>query len=423
LKSITDELRALKALLDDGALTNDEYDLLKQRLFSETSTVSCERKDDSTVKPENSAVSSPISHEKNSLPQSTNNEQQWMPPPPPPPPSPPPPLQQYAYQQPQQANGRLLQSEKLQKVRRPIYVVSVLLGFFVLFVWLIAISAWQPVLVIICIAISVFGLALSRKKRTTHRTIFGFIICMVALVLSIMGLVTFGERTDNEQVPEVEHPPASELPNEPGDTQPEGIVSLDNEALHNNLNSALNEIGIDVSKGYDLHEGEDWANGKRYAFIYDYNRFDVYVNFDDTINSVNLGVVEIACYKEGYESYNYLDVLANPAYYSSKVRKEISQEVSTAPTPDDIIVLKDGQIGQYGVIDSAGYIDFYIPAGTYMATSVNGNVKIAQVNNSLDDDYSFIAEFTAVGQTTTIEVLSDYHLELTMYGEVELKKL
>jgi hypothetical protein len=247
---------------------------------------------------------------------------------------------------------------------------------------------------------------------------------------------TFPRQEDVKQIKtqtETEAPPTNEQ-------KPTNTTGLD-KTFQNNLNSCLSKIGINGKDIDEIHEMNDWYNGERYWFEYDGHNFYIYANADYSINSINMDVVVrttdpltgkkemighmIKCYMQGYESYNYKDVLNDidnlDKYENNKSRKAIPSETEKKDSNPNTIILRDGEIGQYGKQDG-DYIDYYLPAGKYKAISKNGNVKIALVNNSNDEDYSFIAEFTEIGQSKTINIKSGYHIELTMYGEVELKK-
>ena len=76
---------------------------------------------------------------------------------------------------------------------------------------------------------------------------------------------------------------------------PEEQFSKDNDIsvdLATNILAACESIGITSDKMSGFGPYEDWSNGKRYTFDYaDYN-FLVYLNQDETVNSINSGTIK-----------------------------------------------------------------------------------------------------------------------------------
>ncbi|MDR2611207.1 MAG: hypothetical protein LBC58_07100 [Clostridiales Family XIII bacterium] len=271
-----------------------------------------------------------------------------------------------------------------------------------------------------------------------------FLITMFVIIIAISFGACGSGQVDNpadaieETSDTIEEEPIMDEPIE--DEKPTDIVNLD-KTFQNDLNSCLSKIGIEQEDIDEIHSMDNWYNGKRYWFDYDGHNFYIYANADDSIYSINMDVVVrtkseltqekimegnmIECYLQGYEPYNYKNVLNDmdnlDKYKNNTSRKALSSTTEDKSSNSNTIILRDGQVGQYGKQDGE-YIDYYVPAGKYTATSKSGNVKIALVNNSNDEDYSYIAEFTTIGQSKTISIKAGYHIELTIYGEVELEK-
>lgn len=197
--------------------------------------------------------------------------------------------------------------------------------------------------------------------------------------------------------------------------------------LLENIKQAVTEIGMTYEDIDGFYVGPDWANGKRFSFQYGDNGtvYYIYVNQDKSIESINYETLNLKVYLKGYEPYNYKEVENNPDYYLNITnRKELDATSDNVDSDDDTsIILTDGETGDYGQETDDGIVHFTVPAGHYIAESLNGNVKIAQVNVDNEDDYSFIAEFSSIGETSEIDVKDGYYLELTVYGQVKLTKI
>ncbi|MGI5989587.1 MAG: hypothetical protein ACOX78_04915 [Lachnospiraceae bacterium] len=191
--------------------------------------------------------------------------------------------------------------------------------------------------------------------------------------------------------------------------------------LLGNMQEAITEIGMDPNEIDGFYVAPDWANGHRYIFQYGDmgTRYYIYVNQDNSIESINCETTDLKVYEKGYEPFNYADVENNPDYYAN-VSRETVEDFSEETSDDDAIILTDGDTGQYGELSDDGYVHFIVPAGQYLAESLSGNVKIAQVNINDEEDYTFIADFDSIGDTAEISVLDGYYLELTVNGQVKL---
>lgn len=197
--------------------------------------------------------------------------------------------------------------------------------------------------------------------------------------------------------------------------------------LLENIEQAVTDIGMSFDEISGFYVGPEWSNGDTYSFQYGDNgtTYYIYVNQDKSIASINYEATgNLQVYLQGYEPYNYQDVENNPDYYASLTdRKKLESSSDSAEADDSSIILTDGETGDYGQETADGYVHFTIPAGHYKAESLSGNVKIAQVNVNDEDDYTFIAEFSSIGDTCEIDVKDGYYLELTLNGQVKLTEI
>jgi hypothetical protein len=103
--------------------------------------------------------------------------------------------------------------------------------------------------------------------------------------------------------------------------------------------TACSEIGLDTSQISELKWNADWANGRRFQFVYKRHRFLTYLNYDETVNSINLDDIKI--YQQGYEPYQVDDYLVDEdfsetliPYAEEKVKAQLAH-----PTTADFSLL------------------------------------------------------------------------------------
>jgi hypothetical protein len=102
-------------------------------------------------------------------------------------------------------------------------------------------------------------------------------------------------------------------------------------------------------------------------------------------------------------------------------RQRVASEGARQPgTPDGVIRLIDGELGEYGQYDTRypEYVDFYIPIGTY---SVEGNAKnsiVMVIDDATNEEVSRVT--ISADQGGKIIVAAGQHIELTEYSDVTL---
>jgi hypothetical protein len=90
---------------------------------------------------------------------------------------------------------------------------------------------------------------------------------------------------------------------------------------------ACYDIGLDTSQISEWKWVDDWANGKRFQFVYKRHRFQTYLNYDNTVNSINLDDIKI--YQQGYEPYQVNDYLVDEEF-SEKLIPYAEEKVKSA---------------------------------------------------------------------------------------------
>lgn len=121
----------------------------------------------------------------------------------------------------------------------------------------------------------------------------------------------------------------------------------------------------------------------------------------------------------------------NMASISIPERKKIEGARENTESETGAIVLKYGELGEYGktvTLDGSDYINYYVPAGTYTITN-NGKwckiylAKDEYFKNSdgyMENEIIETIEFSDYGETKTIVIGSGEHLELTINATVTL---
>lgn len=84
-------------------------------------------------------------------------------------------------------------------------------------------------------------------------------------------------------------------------------INISKDAYLQEFANACTEIGLDTALITKWEQVDDWVNGEIFHFTYKRHRFETYINFDETISSINLGGTAI--YKRGYEPYKVDDYL------------------------------------------------------------------------------------------------------------------
>ncbi|MDR0919808.1 MAG: hypothetical protein LBM93_11300 [Oscillospiraceae bacterium] len=92
---------------------------------------------------------------------------------------------------------------------------------------------------------------------------------------------------------------------------------------------ACSDIGMDTSQIYNWKSIADWANGKRFQFVYKRHNFLTYMNYDNTVNSINLDGIKI--YEQGYEPYQVDDYLVDE-YFAETLIPYAEENVKLALT-------------------------------------------------------------------------------------------
>lgn len=138
---------------------------------------------------------------------------------------------------------------------------------------------------------------------------FGIILLLLAICLSVVSCsstqnsTTTPEQTGGDSI-ETEKPSG------------EPDYSIYSEAFI----SACADTGIDISQIKNWERIDDWANGERFRFSYERHSFTVYVNYDETISSIELGGVGgVDIFKQGYVPYAVDDYLVDEDVASSLI--------------------------------------------------------------------------------------------------------
>lgn len=138
-------------------------------------------------------------------------------------------------------------------------------------------------------------------------------------------------------------------------------------------------------------------------------------------SSANLVYFEL----DGSILVNKMDTIPVPE------RKKLEAEKADSSSDKKTIVLKEGELGEYGrtvTLDGSDYINYYVPVGTYTITNKGKWCKVylakdAYFTNSdgyKENEVVKTIEFSNYGETQTIVIGSGEHLELTLYAMVTL---
>lgn len=177
-----------------------------------------------------------------------------------------------------------------------------------------------------------------------------------------------------------------------------------------NFKTACNSCGIDISNVSDFEQVDDWANGERYSFLHNGERYLVYLIDNGEISSIN-------------------DMSRNKIYEKPTPKKENKSKKKGK----EKILLTEGELGEYGKEENfSGYevIRYYIPAGKYIVEcrTRGSGFYIETVEKHLENGYETsdtIAEikFSSVDEKYEIEIKNGECLLLIMNSIIELEKI
>lgn len=180
------------------------------------------------------------------------------------------------------------------------------------------------------------------------------------------------------------------------------VLAILNENQKNNLKKALEECNIDYEKITNLIKKDDWSNGERYSFSYKNDTLWLYLNDDDTVNSINLNLGGLHIYDEKYESLNYDN------YYISSENASLMQAKATEQIE---IYLKDKSNAKYSWSSYQRTNEYYAISGTVTSNNSFGQpvsntvyVEFKNQNESLSIVYISLNGANTYGSKVVPEI-------------------
>lgn len=162
--------------------------------------------------------------------------------------------------------------------------------------------AWLYALGIFFIPFITFFIILVQKPFAKKVNIVLLTLCVIWSIPLLLSA-----RDDSYTDPS---PPTSSIgdetpPNE--DTQSIAIKVLDDSVVFANLFEACEQIGLDLHTVDEIQYVGDWVSGAIYRLSYRGANVEIYMNSDNTVNSINVGRTHV--YKQGLEPLNIIDYL------------------------------------------------------------------------------------------------------------------
>lgn len=177
-----------------------------------------------------------------------------------------------------------------------------------------------------------------------------------------------------------------------------------------NFKAACNSCGIDINNVSDFEQVDDWANGERYSFLHNGERYLVYLIDNGEISSIN-------------------DISRNKIYEKPAPKKENKSKKKGK----EKIHLTEGELGEYGKEENfSGYevIRYYIPVGKYIVEcqTRGSGFYIETIEKHLENGYETsdtISEikFSSIDEKYEIEIKNGECLLLIINSIIELEKI
>lgn len=177
-----------------------------------------------------------------------------------------------------------------------------------------------------------------------------------------------------------------------------------------NFKTACNSCGMDINNVSNFEQVDDWANGERYSFLYNGERFLVYLIDNGEISSIN-------------------DMSRNKIYEKSASEKKKKNKKKSKTE----ILLTDGDLGEYGKEeDFSGYksIRYYIPTGKYIVgcQTRGSGFYIETIEKHLENGYEtsdVIAEvkFSSADEKYKVEIKDGECISLIINSIIEFEKI
>jgi len=96
----------------------------------------------------------------------------------------------------------------------------------------------------------------------------------------------------------------------PETTQAPMLKGIDDEELYANIKEACASIGLDLSEVKQVVKTGSWAAGDRLSLTYRSHNIEIFLNGDNTVNSIDIGEVQV--YKQGLSPLSIDDYLLPP---------------------------------------------------------------------------------------------------------------
>ncbi len=118
-------------------------------------------------------------------------------------------------------------------------------------------------------------------------------------------------------------------------------------ATASDIQFAFDDIGMDSAAAYDFYYYGEWFNGYVYSFEYQGSVIDLFLNYDETVFSVETAGVQV--YLAGYGSYAIDDFLGETTHYDESF-------------PDDgyVFVLSDTNVSSYISMTTSPGFDYVV---------------------------------------------------------------
>lgn len=174
-----------------------------------------------------------------------------------------------------------------------------------------------------------------------------------------------------------------------------------------NIETAIEEIGLDKSKIMNVLSDGEWASGIRYTVDYDNQLLYVFAFDNGDISSIQ-------------------DEQRHTIY-----KNENATGVDSNNIDDNSIVLIYNELGECGkndIYDNEEYIRYYVPEGIYTVKALTRNAQFFIEKKRIYTNSSGYQESETVrhikmgdiNSTDTIEIKSDECISLTMFSSVTL---
>lgn len=87
------------------------------------------------------------------------------------------------------------------------------------------------------------------------------------------------------------------------------IKGIEDNTTSKNIIKASDLIGMKITSSSNIEKKDPWAGGDRYSLNYEGNQVLIYMNGDNSVNSINVGDIKV--YEAGYEPLHIEDYLTN----------------------------------------------------------------------------------------------------------------